>query len=160
MSTKNETPVAEATKETQKVTVLDRIKKLLKLDDAGRVEKFFTREVKKMTNNIDTVEMNKQSKAFKLKTDLYQIDSDLEDARQAVEDAFDAIKPENVLNNDVMDSFAHEYWANIDHAEQRVKSLEEQRKKVVEAAAEEARVSDEKIAKYKYRISRLGVSTK
>ena len=160
MSTKNETTVAEATKETQKVTVLDRIKKLLKLDDAGRVEKFFTREVKKMTNNIDTVEMNKQSKAFKLKTDLYQIDSDLEDARQAVEDAFDAIKPENVLNNDVMDSFAYEYWANIDRAEQRVKSLEEHRKKVVEAAAEEARVSDEKIAKYQYRISRLGVSTK
>ena len=62
MSTKNETPVAEATKETQKLSVLDRIKKLLKLDDAGRVEKFFTRETKKMLNNIDTLEMNKQAK--------------------------------------------------------------------------------------------------
>ena len=104
--------------------------------------------------------MNKQAKAFKLKTDLYQIDSDLEDAHQAVEDAFDAIKPENVLNNDVMDSFAPEYWGNIDRAEQRVKVLEERRKQVIEAAAEEARVNDEKIEKYKYRISRLGVSTK
>ena len=66
MSTKNETTVAEATKETQKVTVLDRIKKLLKLDDAGRVEKFFVRETKKMLNNIDTLEMNKQAKAFEL----------------------------------------------------------------------------------------------
>ena len=159
MSTKNETTAAAAT-ETVKLSVLDRIKKLLKLDDAGRVEKFFAREVKKMNNNIDTVTMNKQAKAFKLKTDLYQIDSDLEDAHQAVEDAFDAIKPENVLNNDVMDSFAPEYWGNIDRAEQRVKALEEHRKRVVEAAAEEARVNDEKIEKYKYRISRLGVSTK
>ena len=160
MSTKNETPVAEATQETQKLSVLDRIKKLLKLDDAGRVEKFFTRETKKMLNNIDTLEMNKQAKAFELKTTLYQIDSDLEDANQAVEDAFDAIKPENVVNNDVMDSFSYQYWANIDQAERRVKTLEERRKQTVEAAAEEARLKDEKIAKYKYRISRLGVSTK
>ena len=113
-----------------------------------------------MLNNIDTLEMNKQAKAFELKTTLYQIDSDLEDANQAVEDAFDAIKPENVVNNDVMDSFSSQYWANIDQAERRVKTLEERRKQTVEAAAEEARLKDEKIAKYKYRISRLGVSTK
>lgn len=78
MSTKNETPVAEATKETQKVTVTDRIKNFGQI----LVRKILYCETKKMLNNIDTLEMNKQAKAFELKTTLYQIDSDLEDANK------------------------------------------------------------------------------
>lgn len=136
-------------------TVLERIKAFFKLDDAGRVENFFKNEIKAMRLKIRANEMNMKSDELKLEIDLATIDSTIEDAVQGIEDAYTAVKPEDVTNNDSMTKFSPKYWKAIESAEALVVSLQKEREAIVQSYEEELKLNKAEIALLNARIAKL-----
>ena len=137
------------------LTVLERIKAFFKLDDAGRVENFFKNENKAMRLRIRAIEMNMKSDELKLEIDLATIDSSIEDAIQGIEDAYTAVKPEDVTNNESMTRFSPKYWKAIESAEALVVSLQKEREAIVQSYEEELKLNKAEVALLNARIAKL-----
>ena len=136
-------------------TVLERIKAFFKLDDAGRVENFFKNEIKAMLLRIRGIEMNIKSNELKLEIELAAIDSAIEDAVQGIEDAYTAVKPEDVTNNESMSKFSPKYWKGIETAEALLVSLQKERESIMRYYNEELKASKAEISILKARIAKL-----
>ena len=149
MAQNSQTPAVKPT------TVLERIKAFFKLDDAGRVENFFKNEIKAMRLKIRATEMNMKSDELKLEIDLATIDSTIEDAVQGIEDAYTAVKPEDVTNNESMTRFSPKYWKAIEAAEALVVSLQKEREAIVQSYEEELKLNKAEIALLNARIAKL-----
>ena len=61
--------------------LIKEIMAILKLDDAGRLEKFFKNEVKLLKNDIKVIENNKQTAALQYEMALSEIDDKIEEWR-------------------------------------------------------------------------------
>lgn len=129
--------------------------KLLKMDDAGRVSKFFKKEVKRLKEEIKTFEMNKQTAEMEFERRLSKYDSQIEDAEEAVKEAYTKIQVEELTSNEAMENFSAKYWSNIDVKEYLLKSLVDERKKAVEQYEITVKERDEKIAKRVQRIEKI-----
>ena len=140
---------------TKTLTVLERIKAFFKLDDAGRVENFFKSEIKAMRLKIRAIEMNMKSDELKLEIDLATLNSTIEDAIQGIEDAYTAVKPEDVTNNESMTKFSPKYWKAIESAEALVMDLQKEREKIVQYYEEELKSNKAEIALLNARIAKL-----
>ena len=149
MAQNSQTPAVKPT------TVLERIKAFFKLDDAGRVENFFKNEIKAMRLKIRATEMNIKSDELKLEIDLATINSTIEDAVQGIEDAYTAVKPEDVTNNESMTRFSPKYWKAIESAEALVVSLQKEREAIVQSYEEELKLNKAEIALLNARIAKL-----
>ena len=149
MAQNSQTPAVKPT------TVLERIKAFFKLDDAGRVENFFKNENKAMRLRIRALEMNMKSDELKLEIDLATIDSSIEDAIQGIEDAYTAVKPEDVTNNEAMTKFSPKYWKAIESAEALVASLQKEREKIIQYYEGELQSNKAEIALLVARIAKL-----
>ena len=149
MAQNSQTPAVKPT------TVLERIKAFFKLDDAGRVENFFKNEIKAMRLRIRAIEMNIKSDELKLEIDLATINSALEDAIQNIEDAYTAVNPEDVTNNESMTRFSPKYWKAIESAEALVVSLQKEREAIVQSYEEELKVNKAEVALLNARIAKL-----
>ena len=149
MAQNSQTPAVKPT------TVLERIKAFFKLDDAGRVENFFKNEIKAMRLKIRATEMNMKSDELKLEIDLATIDSTIEDAVQGIEDAYTAVKPEDVTNNESMTKFSPKYWKAIESAEALVLSLQKEREAIVQSYEEELKLNKAEISLLNARIAKL-----
>lgn len=149
MAQNSQTPAVKPT------TVLERIKAFFKLDDAGRVENFFKSEIKAMLLKIRAIEMNMKSNELKLEIELATIDSTIEDAVQGIEDAYTAVKPEDVTNNESMTKFSPKYWKAIESAEALVVSLQQDREAMVRAYEEELKGNKTVVSTLKARIAKL-----
>ena len=149
MAQNSQTPAVKPT------TVLERIKAFFKLDDAGRVENFFKSEIKAMMLKIRAIEMNMKSNELKLEIELATIDSTIEDALQGIEDAYTAVKPEDVTNNESMTKFSPKYWKAIEVAEATVVSLQREREEIIKFYAEELKDNTTEVAMLRARIAKL-----
>lgn len=135
--------------------LVTKIMAILKLDDAGRLSKFFENEVKSIKNSIKAIEMNKQTAALQHEMTLSEIDSQIEDAEEALKDAYAAVTIEDISNNDAMKAFSSRYWANIDNKDYALTSLKENREAVIKAYEEQLKIRNEKIAKQEARIKAI-----
>ena len=129
--------------------------KLLKMDDAGRVSKFFKKEVKRLKEEIKTFEMNKQTAEMEFERLLSKYDSQIEDAEEAVKEAYTKIQVEELTSNEDMENFSAKYWSNINDKEYLLKSLVDARKRAVEQYEITVKERDEKIAKRVQRIEKI-----
>lgn len=135
--------------------LVGKIMSILKLDDAGKLSKFFEGEVKSIKNGIKAIEMNKQTAALQHEMTLSGIDSQIEDAEEALKDAYTAVTVDDINNNDAMKSFSPKYWGNIEDKERRLQSLKDDRKAKIEAYDKELEKRNEKIAKQEARIAAI-----
>ena len=129
--------------------------KLLKMDDAGRVSKFFKKEVKRLKEEIKTFEMNKQTAEMEFERRLSKYDSQIEDAEEAVKEAYTKIQVEELTSNEAMENFSAKYWSNINDKEYLLESLVDARKRAVEQYEITVKERDEKIAKRVQRIEKI-----
>ena len=146
--------VSEKIVEVKNVLVV-KIMSMLKLDDAGRLEKFFNGEVKKFDNQIKAIEMNKKTAALELELAMDGLTSKIEDAENSVADAYCAVEPKDINTNDAMESFSARYWANIDAKEAVLARLIAEKEATQKAYDEKLKGRDEKIAAYKSRIEKI-----
>lgn len=129
--------------------------KLLKMDDVGRVSKFFKKEVKRLKEEIKTFEMNKQTAEMEFERRLSKYDSQIEDAEEAVKEAYTKIQVEELTSNEAMENFSAKYWSNINDKEYLLESLVDARKRAVEQYEIAVKERDEKIAKRVQRIEKI-----
>ena len=135
--------------------LVSKIMSILKLDDAGKLSKFFEGEVKSIKNGIKAIEMNKQTAALQHEMALSEIDSQIEDAEEALKDAYTAVTVDDINNNDAMKAFSPKYWGNIEAKEDRLKRLKDDRKARIEAYDKELEKRNEKITKQEARIAAI-----
>ncbi len=135
--------------------LVSKIMSILKLDDAGKLEKFFAGEVKTIKNGIKAIEMNKQTAALQHEMALSEIDSQIEDAEEALADSYTAVTVEEINSNDAMKSFSSKYWDNIEAKERKLQSLKDDRKAKVEAYDKALEERNAKIAKQEARIAAI-----
>ena len=135
--------------------LVSKIMSILKLDDAGKLSKFFEGEVKSIKNGIKAIEMNKQTAALQHEMALSEIDSQIEDAEEALKDAYTAVTVDDINNNDAMKAFNPKYWGNIEAKEDRLQRLKDDRKARIEAYDKELEKRNEKITKQEARIAAI-----
>ena len=135
--------------------LVSKIMSILKLDDAGKLSKFFEGEVKSIKNGIKAIEMNKQTAALQHEMALSEIDSKIEDAEEALKDAYTAVTVDDINNNDAMKAFSPKYWGNIEAKEDRLQRLKDDRKARIEAYDKELEKRNEKITKQEARIAAI-----
>ena len=135
--------------------LIKEIMAILKLDDAGRLEKFFKNEVKLLKSEIKVIENNKQTAALEYEMALSEIDDRIESAEEALKDAYRAVKIEDINNNDAMKQFSSKYWTNIDIKEINLEALKEERKAIVKNYEDHLEARNKKIAKREARIKAI-----
>ena len=135
--------------------LVGKIMSILKLDDAGKLSKFFEGEVKSIKNGIKAIEMNKQTAALQHEMALSEIDSQIEDAEEALKDAYTAVTVDDINNNDAMKAFSPKYWGNIEAKEDRLQRLKDDRKARIEAYDKELEKRNEKITRQEARIAAI-----
>ena len=135
--------------------LIKEIMAILKLDDAGRLEKFFKSEVKSLKSEIKVIEMNKQTAALEYEMLLSEFDDKIESAEEALKDAYRAVKIEDINNNDAMKQFSIKYWNNIDNKEATLESLKKEREGVVKNYEDHLEARNKKIAKREARIKAI-----
>ncbi len=79
----------------------------------------------------------------------------LEDAKEAVENAYDAVTLENLATNDSMTNFSERYWAKITRAEELVVAIEDELKRLTERHEKDLKEIQDQIAKREARIAKL-----
>lgn len=154
MAKEQSTPVAE----TAKLGIVAKIMKVLKLDEEGKVGKFFAKEVKKCETAIRDLKNNLISigNVFSSKED--KLKDQLEDAKDGVEAAYQAVTIDNVANNETMECFSANYWEKVKAAEDKVASIEKRIEAAVKYNEEAVKEVNEQIARYQTRIARINAA--
>jgi hypothetical protein len=134
---------------------VEKVLALFKAGDKAKLQSFFDRELKKLERSVQARTRNIENLQFKLQTDIERLDDQLVDARQSVEDAYQAITPEDVKTNADCDSFSVTYWANVKSAENTVTSIEAQIEFSTESVNKAIEVEQAEIDRLNVRITKI-----
>lgn len=138
-----------------KLGIVAKIMKVLKLDEEGKVGKFFAKEIKKCETAIRDLKNNRTAYVNTFTSASEKLADKLEDAKERVESAYQAVTIEDIPNNEAMESFSTRYWNTVTTAEARVASVEAEVKAANEAQEKQLKEVDDQIAKYETRIARI-----
>ena len=109
-------------------SIVAKIMSILKLDDKGKVESFFTREVKNFNRAVKNLKQNLEALKAQYEQDIETLDEKIEDLKDALANAYTNVKVEDIQSNADMDIFSTKYWSTVDCAIAAVER-EEQAKK-------------------------------
>lgn len=135
--------------------LVKKIMAILKLDEAGKISKFFSGIVKDEKRTIAKIEANIKANELEYETEMDQLEENLEDAKDAVEAAYQNVTLDDVKTNESMESFKVSYLANIRNKEAAVALLEEKIKANKENYDETLKANKEQIAKREALIAKL-----
>jgi len=124
------------------------VMKFLKLDDAGIVDRFFSRETTKLKRKIKEQKQNLNVIKMKQETYLEVTADKVVDRKEELESAYTAITVEDIATNQLQDSFSKSYWANVENKQRALDMLDEE----MEART---KLFDEEVAEYEATISVL-----
>lgn len=141
--------------EVKEFAIVKSIMKLLKLDDAGKISKFFNQEVKSAKEAIEGIKLNIQAKELYRKQALSKSEKEIEDATAELEDAYQNVLPENVDTNAKMTAYSAQYWAGVKKAEEKLARLNKEAEEAAKRYEEDIKFEREQIAKYQARIDRI-----
>ena len=141
------------TTEVTELAIVKKIMSIFKLDEAGKIDRFFRKEIKSFKNQIR--DLNNLLTALKNKhdADTDRLKDAIEDAKESVVAAYYSITMENVVNNEAMQSFSSTYWTKIDRAEAVVNKLEKQAEELTKVYEEDVKSYKAKITKIEERIA-------
>lgn len=109
---------------TTKVTLLEKIVSVFKLDDAGRADKFLKSNVKHFKQEIKQHEADLKTNELKYEIKMDKLSDQLEDAKEALDNSFFNIDVETLKNNANNDAYRETYMAGITEANSKVARLE------------------------------------
>ena len=140
---------------TKATGIVARIMAILKLDDAGKIQSFFDREIKKLKRNILTLQKNIENLKFNNERVLDGLREDLEDAELALESAYEAVNLADVESNAKQENYSHDYWKGIDNATTKVEAIKSQIKNQNEGLAEDIKECERQIAEIQFRVNKI-----
>jgi glutamine synthetase adenylyltransferase len=107
----------------KKQSLLDRIKATLKIGDEGKVQNFIDKQTSLLKRDVKSINQNISILENEYSNKMEDFTDQIEDAEQAVTNAYEAINIEDLKNNSSLDEFAKKYWANIEDCERTLKAL-------------------------------------
>lgn len=140
---------------TEPTGLVARIMKFLKLDEAGKLQGFFDKQIKVLKREIETYNQAIKNSKYNSERTMDSLREKLEDATQEVEDAYADVKPESIETNAKQDEFARIYWDKVSRAEQKVESIKEQIKSASEDLDETIKGYEDQIAERQHRIDKI-----
>lgn len=135
--------------------IVKRIMSILKLDEAGKISKFFESIVKDAKRAIAQLEANKKALAMQYDMDVDKYNEEIEDASGAVEAAFDNVTLEDVKTNADIENFKHIYLENVAEAERKLERIQKNLKSYTEDYDKKVERINEQITKYQSRIDKF-----
>jgi hypothetical protein len=96
----------------------------LNLGEAGKLESFFGRLVKKFNGEIKILKQNKSTDAMTIENDITSVKDQLEDAQSDLMAAYADVDVEKLDSNASQDAHGEEYIAKIEMQEKIVERLE------------------------------------
>lgn len=135
--------------------IVGRIMRILKLDDAGKVQSFFDREIKKLKRNVETLKKNIENVKFNSERVLDEYREKLEDAEKALDDAYEGVKLSDIENNAKQEEFSAKYWDNIDYKTEAIERIKKAIKYETESVEETIKEYNKQIAEIEFRISKI-----
>lgn len=140
---------------TQPTGIVAKIMRILKLDDAGKIQSFFERERKKLNRDIVTLNKNIENTKFNSERTLDTYREQLEDAEDALDNAYADVKLSDIETNSSQETFSSKYWDNIDNKTEVVERLKSAIKSHSEKVEEEIKEFEKQIAEIKFRIAKI-----
>lgn len=143
------------TEVTSKFLIVNKIARMLKLGDFGKIESFIERVEKLMNKEISSLEKNTSNAKFNSENRKDELKDQLEDAKSDLENAYLAIDPKAVDTNEKQKAFMEVYLDKLAAAEAAVEEIEEAIKAEDERLAKEIKENDEAILVRKARITSI-----
>jgi len=140
---------------SSKFAIVNAVATALNLGDYGKIEGFVERTAKALKRENETFSRKIKNAEHNFESTNTQLADDLEDAQQAVEDAYKNLDPAKLVNNEMQKAFRATYLASIDTAEGKEKGVEESIKTLKEAHKEEVKKHQDQIDIRTKRIKRL-----
>lgn len=141
--------------QTQSTGIVAKIMRILKLDDAGKVQSFFDREIKKLKRNVETYKKNIENIKFNFERTLDDYRERLEDTEAALENAYEGVKMSDIETNAKQEDFSHHYWANIDSKTEAVEKIKKAIKDETERVEKLIEENENQIKEIQFRISKI-----
>lgn len=108
-----------------KVSLKDRILAILKLDEAGKIGAFLDKQVKLLNKSIATHKKNLEKFISEAQDGIELLDEQLDDAKQALSDAYTNVTLDDVYSNEMANSYSDIYWDSIDTCQNKIDNLEQ-----------------------------------
>lgn len=141
--------------QTKKLGIVEKIMRKLQLGDEGKIGSFFDKQVKKAEKAIRDFKRNQETLKNRYEDDVVDLKDQLQDANEALADAYEAVTPDDVHNNAAMSAFEDVYWSNVKAAKQKVERLTNQIEAKEKSHKEDMEKIDKEIAAWKERITAL-----
>ena len=135
--------------------IVSKIAKLLKLDEEGKLQKFFERFAKAQERQIAMLEQNIKFRTQEYEIKAAELRDKIEDQSDLVESTYLDVTPEVLVSNKSMDAYAETYLTNIRREEKILESLQNQLKQAEDKFNFDVEELNKDIAKYKAIIAKL-----
>lgn len=135
--------------------IVSKIAKLLKLDEEGKLQKFFERFAKAQERQISMLEQNIKFRTQEYEIALAQLKDKIEDQQDLVESSYLEVTPSALVSNKAMDDYANTYLANIRREEKILDNLNKQLKDLEDQFIQDVDNFKGDIAKYQAIITKL-----
>ena len=141
--------------EVKEFAIVKRIMKLLKLDDAGKINKFFAKEIKNAETGIRDIKNYISALKNQYEANVAKINDKIEDAKENVAASYEAVTPTDVINNEAMERFSSTFWMRVESAENKLDELQQSLVALEEKYDKEVKVEEAKIVKLQSRIEKI-----
>ena len=133
--------------------ITSRIMKALKIDDKGKIQKFFAKEKKSAEKNIKRFDKNIAKQNDDYQEALEEINENIEDAEQRFAEAVDAVDVESISNNNDMAEFSVKYWDNIADMQEALDDLKDAKADLAVTLKDEVTKLEDQKARYQNRLN-------
>jgi len=137
------------------MTLVSKIAAALKLGDEGKLQSFFTRMIRENNREITNLEQNMEAEKISYNHSKISLEDKLEDARQALEDAYMDVDISRISTNADQDAYKSIYLGKIERAERRIDEIETELEKLAEAYTEANKRRQKQIDSYTSRNAKL-----
>jgi hypothetical protein len=141
--------------EIKKTSLVQKVLSIIGMDDKGKVESFFKREIGKLQKSITIYTRNLENAKFNSENVLNDLREQLEDAQTALEAVYTSVKIEDIATNALADAFSEKYWNAVDVAESKVQNIEKAIEEEVKRMEEKEKTITESISITKIRIEAI-----
>lgn len=144
-----------STQTTKKLSIVEKIMRKLQLGDEGKIGSFFEKQVDKSRKAIRDLNRNKETLKNRYEDDVTDLKDKLQDAQEALNDAYENVTPEDVKSNAAMLEFESTYWAGVKSAKREVERLEKALENREKTHKEEIEAVDKEVAAHQERMDIL-----
>lgn len=139
-------------------SLVRRIVTFFKLGEEGKIENFFEKQRKNLKREIAKLTKAVEVIVFTYDNDVEDLNDRIADAEAAIDNAYMQVDADVVASNAGADSFALDYWRNIELKEANLATLKELAIEMKETHTNVLKVKNDQIAERKRRMTMISAT--